>query len=413
MAEAAGPALAMPDTWCAAADPSGGPWVTRDTLTVAELVKKWQEDYLTVQQQLGRLKPSTIISYQCNLAGHIVPFFGAMSLGDVTLTHVQEFIKALLGKGLSPKTIGNVIVILKEMFKHAVQWGHLDTNPAQYVERPRGEDKEMDVFTPEEIRRLLDAQEEPLRTLLLTAALTGMRQGGLFGLQWEDVDFMAHLIHVRRALWRGTLGTPKSRRSRRAIDMPPTLEAALQRLSITRRSEFVFCSERGTPLDADNFRHREFPQALRRAGLRRVRFHDLRHTYTSLLIAHGAHPKYIQAQLGHASIQTTLDRYGHLMPQLHQAEAQKLDQLVFGGQATAPARRLTAVRVGRPPRGSKMGAVAATAGNHGSKTGADDVWVLPKAPPPTFRPFSARLARRTGSACSSSSRGEHCSRSSG
>ena len=346
--------------------------VPRDKLTVAEFVQKWKENYLTVQQELGRLKPSTLRSYQSNLDGHIAPFFGAMPLSEVRLASVEEFIKALLGKGLSPKTIGNVIVILKEMFKHAVQWGHLDANPVQYVERPRGEDKEMDVFTPDEIRRLLDAQEKPLRTLLLTAVLTGMRQGELFGLQWEDVDFVRHLIHVRRSLWHGTLGTPKSRRSRRAIDMPPTLEQALQQQSTTRRSEFVFCSERGTPLDADNFRHREFPAALRRAELRRIRFHDLRHTYTSLLIAHGAHPKYIQAQLGHASIQTTLDRYGHLMPELHQAEAQKLDQLVFGQQAAAPARRLQAVRVGRPARGSKMGAVVIPAGRRGSKMGAEN-----------------------------------------
>ena len=133
--------------------------------------------------------------------------------------------------------------------------------------------------------------------------------------------------------------------------MPATLEEGPRQLSTHRRSEFVFCSERGTPLDADNFRHREFPQALRR-----IRFHDLRHTYTSLLIAHGAHPMYIQAQLGYASIQTTLDRYGHLMPQLHQAEARKLDQLVFGSPTASPARRLTAVRVGRPPGGSKTGA---------------------------------------------------------
>jgi len=347
--------------------------VPRDKMTVGELVKKWKENYLTVQQQLGRLKPSTLRSYQSNLDGHIAPFFGAMPLSEVTLASVQQFIKALLGKGLSPKTIGNVIVILKEMFKHAVQWGHLDANPVQYVERPRGEDKEMDVFTPDEIRRMLDAQEEPLRTLLLTAVLTGMRQGELFALQWEDIDFARHQVHVRRSLWHGTLGTPKSRRSRRAIDMPPTLEQALQQLSTTRRSDFVFCSERGTPLDADNFRHREFPAALRRAQLRRIRFHDLRHTYTSLLIAHGAHPKYIQAQLGHASIQTTLDRYGHLMPQLHQAEAQKLDQLVFPDQQAAPpARRLQAVRIGRPARGSKMGAVAVSAGRHGSKMGAEN-----------------------------------------
>jgi integrase len=351
---------------------SGKSRVPRDKMMVTELVKKWKENYLTVQQQLGRLKPSTIRSYQSNLDSHIEPFFGARQLAEVTLASVQEFIKAPLGKGLSPKTIGNVIVILKEMFKHAVQWGHLDANPVQYVERPRGEDKEMDVLTPEEIRRLLDAQEEPLRTLLLTAVLTGMRQGELFGLQWEDIDFARHQVHVRRSLWHGTLGTPKSRRSRRAIDMPPTLEQALKQLSTTRRSEFVFCSERGTPLDADNFRHREFPAALQRAELRRIRFHDLRHTYTSLLIAHGAHPKYIQAQLGHASIQTTLDRYGHLMPQLHQAEAQKLDQLVFGQQAAPPARRLQAVRVGRPARGSKMGAVAEAAGGRGSKMGAEN-----------------------------------------
>ena len=346
--------------------------VPRDKMTVADLVKKWKENYLTVQQQLGRLKPSTIRSYQSNLDSHIEPFFGARQLAEVTLASVQEFIKALLGKGLSAKTIGNVIVILKEMFKHAVQWRYLDANPVQYVERPRGEDKEMDVLTPEEIRRLLDAQEEPLRTLLMTAVLTGMRQGELFGLQWEDVDFARHQVHVRRSLWHGMLGTPKSRRSRRAIDMPPTLERALQQLSTRRRSEFVFCSERGTHLDADNFRHREFPEALRRAGLRRIRFHDLRHTYTSLLIAHGAHPKYIQAQLGHASIQTTLDRYGHLMPQLHQAGAQKLDQLVFGQQAAPPARRLQAVRVGRPARGSKTGADVVTAGRRGSKMGAEN-----------------------------------------
>ena len=103
-----------------------------------------------------------------------------------------------------------------------------------------------------------------------------------------------------------------------------------------------------------------------------MRFHDLRHTYTSLLIAHGAHPKYIQVQLGHASIQTTLDRYGHLMPQMHEAEAQKLDQLVFGQQAAPPARRLRAVRIGRPARGSKTGAVAVAAGRRGSKMGAEN-----------------------------------------
>ena len=186
------------------------------------------------------------------------------------------------------------------------------------------------ILTPPEIRRLLEAADEPVRTVLMCAALTGMRHGELFGLRWEDIDLESNRIFVRRALWRGKFVTPKSRRSRRAIDMAPTLRAALSRLSSRFHGGLVFCSSNGKPIDPDNFVHRVWRLVLRRAELRRVRFHDLRHTYASLLIAQGAHPKYIQAQLGHASIQTTLDRYGHLMPDAHAAEARKLDRLVFG-----------------------------------------------------------------------------------
>ena len=149
-------------------------------------------------------------------------------------------------------------------------------------------------------------------------------------MRWEDVDLEGQRIHVRRALWRGKFITPKSRRSRRAIDVAPTLRSALARLSSRFQGGLVFCSSNGKAIDPDNFARRVWARALRRAELRRIRFHDLRHTYASLLIAQGAHPKYIQAQLGHASIQTTLDRYGHLMPDGHAAEARKLDRLVFG-----------------------------------------------------------------------------------
>lgn len=112
--------------------------------------------------------------------------------------------------------------------------------------------------------------------------------------------------------------------------MAPTLKAALARLPSRFKGDIVFVGADGGPIDPDNFAHRDWRRALRRADLRRIRFHDLRHTYASLLIAQGAHPKYIQAQLGHASIQTTLDRYGHLMPEVHEAEARKLDRQIFG-----------------------------------------------------------------------------------
>ena len=125
---------------------------------------------------------------------------------------------------------------------------------------------------------------------------------------------------------RGKFVTPKSRRSRRTIDLAPTLRAALAKLPSRFQGGLVFCGADGEPINPDNFIHRDWARVLRRAELRRIRFHDLRHTYASLLIAQGAHPKYIQAQLGHASIQTTLDRCGHLMPDAHAAEARKLDR---------------------------------------------------------------------------------------
>ena len=302
----------------------------RKSITMAEFTAKWDEDYLVVRQQLGRLKESTLVGYRVNLRVHIQPFFGRTRLDEIGLPHVREFVKAMLAKQLKPATVLKAVAIVKEMFKHAVQWGYLDANPALYIERPRVEIEEMEILTPPEIRRLFEAAEEPVRTLLLCAVLTGMRRGELLGLKWEDIDFEGNRIHVRRALWRRKFVTPKSRRSRRAIDMGPTLKAALGRLPSRFKGEIVFTSPEGGVMDPDNFSSRDWARVLRRSKLKRIRFHDLRHTYASLLIAQGAHPKYIQVQLGHASIQTTLDRYGHLMPEMHEAEARKLDRLVFG-----------------------------------------------------------------------------------
>ena len=173
-----------------------------------------------------------------------------------------------------------------------------------------------------------------------------MRRGELLGLQWGDIDWDNNVIHVRRSLFRHNkeelnggekqlwrFSTPKSKRSIRTVDLSPKLRGALElhRLGCSvSPHDLVFCTSNGEPIDANNMVNREFLPALSRAGLRRVRFHDLRHTHTALLIAQGAHVKFIQSQLGHASITTTLDRYGHLLPEARHGAGERLDAMVFG-----------------------------------------------------------------------------------
>lgn len=170
--------------------------------------------------------------------------------------------------------------------------------------------------------------------LLLTAVTTGARRGELLGLRWNDVDRERNRLWVRRSSGRnGEVLDPKTRRSVRAIAITPTLARVLRDHRMASRfkapDDYVFASGRATPLDGRNV-SRMFSVTLKRAGLPLIRFHDLRHTFASLLIAQGAHAKFISEQLGHASSQITLDRYGHLFDQGYSDESEKLEAALFG-----------------------------------------------------------------------------------
>jgi integrase len=165
--------------------------------------------------------------------------------------------------------------------------------------------------------------------------IAGLRLGELLGLQWGDVDFHGRFVEVRRNLVAGRITTPKSGRSRR-VDMSAQLAETLRTLLTSRKAEtlrkgwpqvpdWVFCNEEGGPLDGDNLRHRVFYKTLARAGLRRVRFHDLRHSFASLLLQQGESPAYVKEQMGHSSIQVTVDIYGHLIPGANRQAVDRLD----------------------------------------------------------------------------------------
>ncbi len=175
-----------------------------------------------------------------------------------------------------------------------------------------------------------------------------MRRGELLALKWGDIDWNHKQIYVRRSIWRGQFVTPKSKRSVRRIDMSPFLSIELKEYFLASpfksSTDLVFCNDEGKPVDADALVRRQFLPALRRAKIRQVRFHDLRHTNVALRIEQGQNIKYIQNQLGHASIQTTLDRYGHLIKEVNTEQAKKLDSILgfveYSGSFSGSVRRL-------------------------------------------------------------------------
>ena len=193
---------------------------------------------------------------------------------------------------------------------------------------------------PDEIKRLLDASEEPYRTLYQAGTGTGCRRGELLGLNWSDLDLEKGLIYVRLSRGRVQDGNGyivreaplKTRHSRRTIDLSPSLIQAFLALPASDGpdEDHVFRSPlTGGPLDPDNV-DRTFKRHLTLAGLPEFRFHGLRHTHASLLIAAGERPKAIQVRMGHASITTTLNIYGHLMPSAFQGVGERLDALLQG-----------------------------------------------------------------------------------
>ena len=209
---------------------------------------------------------------------------------------------------------------MSSVLSQAVEDDVIPANPAfrlgRYYRTGKNQvESEIRPLTRDEVVVLLNAarQHAPGEyPLFLCALRTGMRLGELLALQWGDVDFQGRFIEVRRNLVGGRLTTPKSGRTRR-VDMSAQLGNTLKTLLVTRKAETlrngwgrvpdrVFCNENGGPLDGDNLRHRVFYKLLTSAGLRRVRFHDLRHTFASLLLQQGESPAYVKDQLGHSSI---------------------------------------------------------------------------------------------------------------
>ena len=259
-------------------------------------------------------KPSTLRDYRSNIEAHLLPAFGGERLEAITPAAVDRWRGSLTG--LSNRTKNKLLVVMHGVFRRAQHvWG-LPLNPVAAVERhPQRSSGDIQVFSPEEVWALVRAaSSEQDGAIYLTAAFTGLRRGELLALRWRDVDFAGSVIRVRGSYGAGRVTTPKSGKVR-SVPMAPAVATALARLGErdqwTGDDNLVFVGELGSYLDGSALRRR-YASALQHAGLRPLRFHDLRHTFGTRMIAK-ADIRRVQEWMGHADIQTTM-RYLHYAP---------------------------------------------------------------------------------------------------
>lgn len=296
---------------------------------------KWLDDGKTV------LKWSTQRFYKGHLENHILPTLGDRSVKSLKRADCRDLVTACHSKKLSSASIKAVNRTLSAVLSLAVEDELLPANPAFRMGKHMrtGDDlpNEINPLTAQEAHDMLVKAEEAFpefHPFFLCAVRTGLRLGELLGLQWADLDFNQRFIHVRRTRTASRISSTKNKKNRR-VDMSVKLVDVLRSLRTKRKRDalkagtpmnpWVFLTPDGNPVDGDNLRSRVFGQLLKAAGVRRVRLHDLRHTYASLLIRNNESLVYIQRQMGHSSISVTVDNYGHLIPGENRGAVDRLD----------------------------------------------------------------------------------------
>jgi integrase len=291
----------------------------------------WATQWLQGARNLKGRSPAI---YREALA-HLLPELGHIPLHRLNAHHIDAALHTYAATGAAPSSVDRGYRTLHRMLRIAVKRDLIIKSPMEGVERPHVPPKEMRFLTVDELERLAAAIDSRYRSLILVAGWGGLRWGELAGLRVADVDHVGGRVNVTGQLSTdGRTWKPETKTARpRPVDLPASVMVELP----TEGDGFVWTLPRGGPLIHANFRQRYFLPAVANASLMPLRIHDLRHTAVALAVAAGAHPAEIQAQLGHTSIKTTLDEYGHLMPSAGRQVAERLETV------RSDARRLRAV----------------------------------------------------------------------
>ena len=323
-----------------AAQKGSEPQPPRQTMTAAQWLDFWYQTY-----KKPNLRPNTQMSYERRIYQHIIPNLGPIPLNKLTTGDIQQFYTGLkqngrllrqeqYGEGLSGQTVRGIHTTFHAALDKAVSEKIIPKNPSDFCRLPSAKAREMQVLSPEEIQRLLiQSKEDGCFELLLLELSTGLRRGEICALQWDDLNFNTGELQVKRQVHRvkGELAVsePKTKASNRSVILPPPVLKVLSDYKTEINSTWMFPS----PLNNDSPRdpaavRKRLTAILERAGCKRVRFHDLRHTFATLALENGMDVKTLSAMLGHVSAVTTLDIYTHITGDMQRAAAASIDRSI-------------------------------------------------------------------------------------
>ena len=327
-----------------------GTYVKPTKITLGEWLRQWLSDYVSIHTT-----PRTQESYRSIVECHLIKALGMIPLVELQPQHIQSYYAKALSEGrvdgkggLSARSVVYHHRILSKALGYAVRMGALARNVIDMIDPPRVERVKMTTLNTEEVTIFLDtAKETSYYVFFATLLYAGLRRGELLALKWRNLDLgRASLIVVETAYKLGNgeyvIKEPKTAHSRRTVSLSPALVALLREYRADQEllriqlgfgltdNDFVFIRHDGGPI-YPNAVTLAFHRVIKKAGLKHLRLHDLRHTHATLMLKAGVHPKIVSERLGHANIGITLDTYSHVLPGMQEAAAERFDKVLEEG----------------------------------------------------------------------------------
>ena len=318
------------------------------TITLDQYLNQWLETAAK-----PRLRAKSYTDYEALLRVHIRPALGSKLLALIEPLDIQAVYRGMTDRGLSSRTVHYTHAVLQSSFRQAIRWRLITRDPCEGVDLPRLQRKEMRVLSVEQCRAFLNASKNREHHALFAIAITtGMRPSEYLALKWSDLDWQGGTISVSRTLHRikkeWAFGETKRKRSRRVVKLQRWILELLRAINEQQdagpadsiASDLIFKTASGNPINKRNLVTRHFRPILEQAGLPSIRLYDLRHTAATLAVAAGVPVKVVSEQLGHASAAFTLDVYSHVLPQMQEEAAARVEGLFLGVKKRTSRRKL-------------------------------------------------------------------------